>query len=667
MRIEQYFLMIDYSLWEVILNGDSHVPTHIVEGVSQPVAPTTAEQRLARKNELKARGTLLMAFPDKHQLMFNSHKDAKILMEAIEKRFGGNNETKKVQKTILKQQFVNFTGSSSEGLDQIHDRLQKLKTHTLIWRNKPDLEEQNLNDLFNSLKIYETEVKQSSSSVSAAASVSAACVKFHASSLPNVGSLSNAVIYSFFTSQSTNPQFDNEDLKQIDVDDLEEMDLRWQMAMLTMRARRFLQKTSRNLGANGPTSMGFNMSKVEFYNCHRTGHFARECRSPKDQRRPGTAKPQRRTVLVENLTSNALVSQCDGTGSYDWSYQGEEEPTNFALMAFSSSSSSDNEVPSCSKACSKVYAQLHNQYDRLTDDFHKSQFDVISYQTGLKSVEARLLVYKQNELVFEENIKLLNIEVQLRDTALVSFRQKLEKAEQERDDLKLKLEKFETSSKNLTDLLASQTNEKTGLGYNLQVFTKAMFDCKTYYSSKSDCETCPPSNLYDRFQPSGGYHAVPPPYTRTFMLPKPNLVFNTAPILVETDHLASNPIETTFQAATSVPASLKSNSSGKRRNRKACFICKSVDHLIKDCDYHFKKMAQPTPRNYANRGHHKQYVSLTHSKPQKHRVPTAAFTQSKPVSNNAVRPVSAALPNITVTCPRHANQVVTKSKSPIRR
>nr|GEZ48534.1 hypothetical protein [Tanacetum cinerariifolium] len=87
MRIEQYFLMTDYSLWEVILNGDSPVPTYIVEGVVQLVAPTTVEQKLARKNELNAHGTLLMALPDKHQLKFNSHKDAKMLTEAIKKRF----------------------------------------------------------------------------------------------------------------------------------------------------------------------------------------------------------------------------------------------------------------------------------------------------------------------------------------------------------------------------------------------------------------------------------------------------------------------------------------------------------------------------------------------------------------------------------------------------
>nr|GEX17468.1 hypothetical protein [Tanacetum cinerariifolium] len=224
----------------------------------------------------------------------------------------------------------------------------KWKTHTLIWRNKVDLEEQSHDDLFNSLKIYEAKVKNSSStgtttqnlafmssyntdstteSVSAATSVFAVCAKLLVSSLPNVDSLSNA----------------------IDVDDLEEMDLRWQMAMLTMRARRFLQKTGRNLDANGPTSIGFDMSKVECYNCHRKGHFSRECRSPKDSRKNGVADPQRRTVLVETSTSIAFVSQCEGVGSYDLSYQVEDEPANFDLMAFSPSSSSSNTKHSPSK------------------------------------------------------------------------------------------------------------------------------------------------------------------------------------------------------------------------------------------------------------------------------------------------------------------------------
>nr|GFA78072.1 ribonuclease H-like domain-containing protein [Tanacetum cinerariifolium] len=263
--------MTDYSFWEVILNGDSFVPTRVFDGVLQPVAPTTAEQRLARKNELKACGTLLIALPDKHQLKFNSHKDAKTLMEEIEKRFGGNTGTKKVQKTLLKQQYENFSGSSTESLDQIYDRLHKLISQLKILgvslsqedfnlKNKTDLEEQSLDDLFNSFKIYEAKVKSSSSaststqniafvsfsnidstteSVSVAASVSAVSPKRLVFSLPNVDSLSNAVIYSFFASQSNSPQLDDDDLKQIDADDLEEMDLKWQMVMLTVRARRF--------------------------------------------------------------------------------------------------------------------------------------------------------------------------------------------------------------------------------------------------------------------------------------------------------------------------------------------------------------------------------------------------------------------------------------------
>nr|GFC49965.1 hypothetical protein [Tanacetum cinerariifolium] len=231
---------------------------------------------------------------------FNSHKDAKTLMEAIEKRFGGNTETKKVQKTLLKQHFENFSGFSSKGLDQIHDRLQKLvsqleihrvslsqedvnlkflhslpsewKTHTLIWRNKTDLEDKSLEEFFNSLKIYESEVKHSSST--------------------GTDSYNLAFVSSTPTDSTTNSISAAVNVSA--VDDLEDMDLKWQMAMLTMRARRFLQKTSRNLGANGPTSMGFDMNKY------------------------------------------------DGTGTYDWSYQAEEEPTNFALMAFSSSSSNSS-------------------------------------------------------------------------------------------------------------------------------------------------------------------------------------------------------------------------------------------------------------------------------------------------------------------------------------
>nr|GEV28405.1 putative ribonuclease H-like domain-containing protein [Tanacetum cinerariifolium] len=368
MIIEQYFLMTDYSLWEVILNGDSPTPTKIIDGIVQVIAPTTAEQRLSKKKELKARGTLLMALLDKHQLKFNIHKDAKSLMEAIEKRFRGNKETKKVQKTLLKQEYENFSGTSSESLDQIYDMLQKLISQLDI-----------LDDLFNNLKIYEAEVKSSSTSIqntlniafvssnntdstnesiNDVPNVSAASTKAPVSTLPNVDSLSDADIYSFFASQSNSAQ------------------------------------TGRNLGANGTAAIGFDMSKVECYNCHRRGYFSSECRSPRDNRNKDTP---RRTVPVEVSTSNALVSQCDGVGSYDWSFQTDEDPTNYALMAFTSSGSSnssgfDNEVAPCSKACSKAYATLQSHYDKLIVDL-KSQFDILSYKTESQTIDKTSLGY----------------------------------------------------------------------------------------------------------------------------------------------------------------------------------------------------------------------------------------------------------------------------------
>ncbi|GKB77631.1 retrovirus-related pol polyprotein from transposon TNT 1-94, partial [Tanacetum coccineum] len=143
--------------------------------------------------------------------------------------------------------------------------------------------------------------------------------------------LSDAVICAFLASQPNSPQLVRDDLEQIDPDDLEEMDLQWEMAMLTIRARRFIKRTSKKLDVNGQR-VGFDRSKVECYNCHKNGHFARECKAPRNQEYKGREN-NRRTVTLETPTENALVAQ-DGIGGYDWSYQADEEdPTNYALMA----------------------------------------------------------------------------------------------------------------------------------------------------------------------------------------------------------------------------------------------------------------------------------------------------------------------------------------------
>ncbi|GKE91035.1 hypothetical protein Tco_1572130, partial [Tanacetum coccineum] len=230
---------------EFIENGATLLKTAVVEGVEKVMPITSAKDKAQRRLEVKARSTLMMGIPDEHQLKFNSIKDAKLLLEAVEKRFGRNVATKKTQRNLLKQQYENFTAPSSEMLDQTFDRLQKL-----VSQNKADLDTMSMDDLYTNLKVYEPDVKGMSSSINVANST-------------NIDNLSDAVICAFFTSQPNSPQLVHEDLQQIHPDDMEEMDLKWQMAMLTMRARRFLKNTGRKLTVNGNETIGFDKSKVE--------------------------------------------------------------------------------------------------------------------------------------------------------------------------------------------------------------------------------------------------------------------------------------------------------------------------------------------------------------------------------------------------------------------
>ncbi|GJZ72207.1 putative ribonuclease H-like domain-containing protein [Tanacetum coccineum] len=343
----------------LLKNGNPPIVTKIVDGKETVIPPISVEEKVQRRAELKARSTLLMALPNEHQLKFNSYKDAKTLMQAIENRFGGNTATKKTQKNLLKQQYENFAASSTEKF--LRSLSQESTMHTIVWRNKPKIKTLSLDNLFNNLKAYESEVKGISSSttnshnvafmsssrtnsatraVNTAQGVNTASTQGVADSSTTVENLSDAVIYSFFASQPSIPHLGNEDLQQIHPDDLEEMNLRWNIAMLTMRARRFLKNTGRKLDMANKERIGFDKSKVECFNCHKRGNFVRECKAPRNQD-CRNMEPTRRIVPVEKTTTNSLVSQCDGFG-YNWSDQAEEGLTNFSIIAYSSTSSSSS-------------------------------------------------------------------------------------------------------------------------------------------------------------------------------------------------------------------------------------------------------------------------------------------------------------------------------------
>nr|GFA97750.1 hypothetical protein [Tanacetum cinerariifolium] len=320
--------MIDYALWEVIENEATLPKTKVVKDVTTEVPITTAEEKAQRRLEVKAISTLMIGIPNEHQLKFNSIKDAKKLMEAVEKRFGENATTKKTQRNILKQKYENFTALSTEMLDQTFDRLRKLVSQLELLEENLSQEDVN-QKLLRSLSPEVKGMSSSSSStqnmafvsflnnntsstngavniaqaVNTAHRVSTASTQVNVAYSTYIDNLSDVVICSFFASQVNSTQLVHEDLEQIHPDDMEGIDLRWQMAMLTMRSRR-------------------------------------ECRAPRNQDNKNK-ESSKRSVHVETSASTSLVS-CDGLDGYDWSDQAGEGP-NFALVSFSSSNS-DSEI-----------------------------------------------------------------------------------------------------------------------------------------------------------------------------------------------------------------------------------------------------------------------------------------------------------------------------------
>ncbi|GKE22253.1 hypothetical protein Tco_1433765 [Tanacetum coccineum] len=155
MRMEQYLTNTDYSLWQVILNGDGPIKVTTDEkGVETKVPPKTAQALLQRQRERKAKSIFLLAIPDEYRLRFHGLKDAKPLWAAIKSRFGGNVKSKKMQKTILKQQFENF-----------YKILRALPSSwnnvALIMRNRDGIDHLDIDDLYNNLKLFKADIKGS--------------------------------------------------------------------------------------------------------------------------------------------------------------------------------------------------------------------------------------------------------------------------------------------------------------------------------------------------------------------------------------------------------------------------------------------------------------------------------------------------------------------------
>ncbi|GJT90819.1 putative ribonuclease H-like domain-containing protein [Tanacetum coccineum] len=522
-RIKQYFQIQDYALWEVIENGNSWVPIPVTtppeSGTStttKMTVPATIEEKTCKKNDVKARSLLLMALPNEHQLTFDQYVDAQSMFAAIKARFGGNEATKKTQKALLKQQYENFSASSSESLDSIFNRLQKLvsrlailgvvtppedlnvkflrslpsewDTHVVVWMNKPDFDTMGLDDLYNNFKIVEQKVKKSAGAsnddknlafvtTSGASStnnintvnpeVSTATTKVNTASTEIcTASFSDATVYAFLSTQPKGSQLVHEDLEQLHDDDLEEMDLKWNMALLSMRARKFYQRTGRKIIIDGSNTAGYDKSKVECFNCHKMGHFARECRAPRSKdNRNWNQGSSTKTVKIEDASEKAMCA-IDGAG-FDWSDMAEEEiQANMALMAFSDSEVTNDK--SCSKNCLKNYEALKKQYDDLLVKLSDTDFKAATYKRGLATLEGQIVKYREHEVLFSEEIALLKRSVGSKEYQMGLLRAELEKVKQEKEGFEFKIAKFDKSAKDLSEMLESQVTDKSkkGVGYH---------------------------------------------------------------------------------------------------------------------------------------------------------------------------------------------------------
>ncbi|GJT32904.1 putative ribonuclease H-like domain-containing protein, partial [Tanacetum coccineum] len=196
--------------------------------------------------------------------------------------------------------------------------------------------------------------------------------------------------------------------------------------MLSMRTRRFFQKTSRKITINRSDTAGYDKSKVECFNCHKMGHFTRECRGPRNQdSRNKNQDSFRRTVECRRDSSKAMVA-IDGVG-FDWSYMADDEvPTNMALMAFSDSEVHNDKT--CSKTCLKSFETLKTQLDDLRIELNKSEFNLATYKRGLAFVEKQLVFYKKNEVIFCEQLAVLKRDISYKDSELSMLKNdKLEK------------------------------------------------------------------------------------------------------------------------------------------------------------------------------------------------------------------------------------------------
>ncbi|KAJ9536392.1 hypothetical protein OSB04_un000427 [Centaurea solstitialis] len=541
LRIKQYMLLTDYSMWDIVENGP--IRREAGEGGVVP-PPRTDAERKTRQSEMKALSTLLLAIPNEYQHQFATCENAKVLWEALEKRFAGSKSSKRNQKAVLKQQYENFMSSKNESMTQTFDRFNKLigelatvevkmdnddlnrkflrslgeewVIYTVPFRQSDNLEDKELDDLYNDLRVFEAEVEAKKKPIGYSHNTA-----LFSSGEPITNGESNSntpiskqetegdsVMEALFSSHAGVPLV-NEDLDQIHADDLEEMDLKWQMAMITVRVNRFMRRTGRrNFGMRKDDRLGFDKSKVECYKCHGLGHFARECRGSynNQQQNQQNQQNQQQNPLQHNQqqfgqqqqnqnmhnqqqhhfssnrannnnrnpnsgSSQALVSQ-EGAG-FDWSDQAEDQVQNQAFMAEIKEepiSEIPQEVKSklCSSSCLETVRKYRDHNQVMCDSIKKLELSRRESSLVIANLEDQIKAYQANEVQYGYDLNYWNWEKKELELKISRISSELEKTREDLNKANENLEKYSKSSKALDELLKSQVHDdlKKGIGYH---------------------------------------------------------------------------------------------------------------------------------------------------------------------------------------------------------
>ncbi|GJR18815.1 putative ribonuclease H-like domain-containing protein [Tanacetum coccineum] len=593
-----------------------------------------------------------MGILNEHQLKFNSIKNGKSLLQAVEKRFGGNAATNKTQRNLLKQQYENFTASSLEVLDQTFDRLQKpisqleihgesisqedvnqkflrslspeWNTHTIVWRNKTEIDTLSLYDLYNNLKIYEPDVKRTSSSntntqnvafvssnsisstneaVNTAHGATTASTQATAVNSIIINNLSDAVICTFFASQPNCPQLDNEDLQQIHPDDLEEMDLRpW--VWLTPR----WSVTTATKGDTLQGSAGLQGTK-----------------------KTRIGRTQEGVVPVD-ITLLMLWCHCDV----------------LVIVKFQT----------VHNICWKMYIFFKKENEQLLKDLRTSKLNAIAYKT---------------------------------EVAIKELGRKLELAQKQKDEIQLTVENFENSSKSLSKLIDCQIVDKCKTEFmNEPIVSEPTVKKPAVETNKAKASADKPKAV----RKNNGALIIKDwvfdseeEYVPLAKVEKKTVKPSFAKIeFVKSKEQVKSPRKTTVKQGnqnrlnTHSPRGNQRNWNNMMSQRlgsnfeminKACYVCGSFDHLQYDCNNHQrqfnnKKMVKPV-WNYTQRVNHQNFSRMTHPSPKRNMVPKAVLMRSGLVSLTTARPVNTAQPKTTVNSARPMTNVFNKAHSTVRR